>query len=528
MIYPYSPLTLSNLKPFAEHRGTVYVAGSVSTDGTCAGGNYHFNGETYQNVVVEHRYKLTYVTMKGKYEYETPKIFLSDFTCQYKDESCEDMKHYGNIFWDHNENIDCSPDRYTTIFNGEGTKLILAEKDTNSSYAVVTVREDIYVFTIRLQNILSTCTERFYKTDHADLFVQIDEDYRTHRDPGKSAVAPENMSLVAYVNTKFMYLELHIADQVEQLYSDLSFSQCVNHRTTLMNLLTLAVTSPEAFAYSLTKTEGYTAITSGEVVHLIKCAPKTVSYRPSKHCYQEIPITYNGEPMFLTPRNRLIVKHGNEIHCNDLYEVIYNITGHWTVTSDKLHVTVAPKILDPNTAKVWRFDRTKNLAQAGLYSPQEMESLTKRILFPNEREAITSVVVNSLTSSTTDRQGLQFHNLLDEEILRKATDSFMSKIWGGLSSFGNACSGFIGILLLAKILMTVIEMFINGYFLYQVFGLSFRILGACLQSVTTYFVTKPASFATYEKGKEAQTPSIQSGKPPEHMDVESNEGGDKQ
>lgn len=166
----------------------------------------------------------------------------------------------------------------------------------------------------------------------------------------------------SHTSTQNLCVQNHLTNQIEHLYQDLMLQQCEHKRTTLIHRLTFAFSGPEQFAYALMQKEGYTAFVAGELIHLVHCRPVNVKYRPDQHCYIEIPITYNDEAAFVTPRNRLVVKHATEVECNPLYPIVYNFSNKWTITTSDLHVMPHPSVLDLN------FSYDFNLSQAGLCS----------------------------------------------------------------------------------------------------------------------------------------------------------------
>src|SRR6201998_285738 len=100
-------------------------------------------------------------------------------------------------------------------------------------------------------------------------------------------------------------------------------------RQILQNALTLASIAPDEMAYRVMKEPGYTAVTSGEVIHVVKCVPVECKIRQTDHCYNELPVSHRNASLFLLPRSRILTKTGTARDCKDLLPVMYKIHGAW-------------------------------------------------------------------------------------------------------------------------------------------------------------------------------------------------------
>ena len=52
------------------------------------------------------------------------------------------------------------------------------------------------------------------------------------------------------------------------------------------------------------------SIVVGEVVHIVKCVHIDVDRCETDRCYQELPVIWNGQNIFLTPKTHLLKTRG--------------------------------------------------------------------------------------------------------------------------------------------------------------------------------------------------------------------------
>ena len=79
----------------------------------------------------------------------------------------------------------------------------------------------------------------------------------------------------------------------------------------------------DEFAYNLMKGPGYMAVTSGEVVHVIKCITVEVMIQHGDKCYAELKVVKGNSTYFLTPRTHIIKTRGTRVSCNTILPSYY-------------------------------------------------------------------------------------------------------------------------------------------------------------------------------------------------------------
>lgn len=282
---------------------------------------------------------------------------------------------------------------------------------------------------------------------------------------------------MAYINTKFVYIQNVLQATVTSMYIDLVTKQCHLERNILLQKLSLASYSLSEFAYTMGEGPGYTALKTGEIVYLIKCKPVDVELdRSHKVCFQELPIIYNKQHLIMAPKTHTIQKYGTEIDCTIILPTGYLMEGEWISMSpeySELGSSKTPQILKPQTTWTWAYKSPEHLMNAGLYSSDMINALQKHLLFPQEVDAAQNNLARQTMGYNTLDQGLKLKPFIDEQIISQLVEDKLNKMWGWFAGFGNFISGLLGVFVAWKILMICLNTTINMSILYQTFGCSF-------------------------------------------------------
>lgn len=116
------------------------------------------------------------------------------------------------------------------------------------------------------------------------------------------------------------------------------------------------------------KTLGYTAITAGKVIYIVKCVPVKCKVRQTEQCYNELPVTQNNASYFLAPRSRILTKEGTTRECSKLLPGMYQINGAWFRMTLQPAEALPPPIIQPLTKLQWKYVSPSNFATSGIYS----------------------------------------------------------------------------------------------------------------------------------------------------------------
>lgn len=199
--------------------------------------------------------------------------------------------------------------------------------------------------------------------------------------------------------------------------------KCALERQILLNALSLASIAPDEMAARIMKSTGYTAVVTGEVIHLIKCLPVTCKIRHLNECYNELPVIYQNETLFMLPRSRILTTTGTPRNCNELLSAMYRIQESWYRIEQRPVETLPPPMIQPLTQPKWKYISPSSLATNGIYSSKDLDRLRNHIMFPVERPSMLNTLARGAMGHKVPPGSISLVHLLDEKSLDHIADN---------------------------------------------------------------------------------------------------------
>ncbi|XP_070166149.1 uncharacterized protein [Polyergus mexicanus] len=492
---------------------SITLAGKVNVDGTYKGIQYSDYYGTWDDVIVQATIKISLKDSYVPVKLNAGKIMLKSGTvCELAEESCIDSDD-GYTFWEGVPNTACGFESYdcTTpvLYEGSSTK-IQGLLDSRNTTIFVLESQDI-TFALTLTRKHTICGYTLYGTEHPKLFIF--ETQKGNIFKARSKIAVTNLDLFTYANSKFVYVEKYIRNQITSLYRDFITQKCELEKQVIENTLSLAAMQPDEFAYRMMKSPGYMAVTAGKSIHIIKCVPVEVTLRKTNTCHTELPVTIRNASLFMTPKSHILIKRGTLRNCNPLLLILYNIEGTWLQFNPTPSMTTSPHEIKPLTKLSWKYLAPQSLAISGIYSQQDLDELRDHIMFPAEKSTVLHTIARGFRGQTIQSDTVSLQDLLDENALNKIYNNTLTKIWNGFTTFGAATAGVFGIFIIIRIIKIVFDTLIHGYALHAAYGCSLHLLGAIWSSFThllLYLANRP---------QPPPQPNVIPENPPEHTAI---------
>ncbi|KAE9542373.1 hypothetical protein AGLY_003500 [Aphis glycines] len=475
---------MMNHTTFATHT----VAGNIDKNGDCLGTSYASDKGSWRNVVVQGNYKIQLSEGIASIISKDDLLILPTGTRMKLSEMYGIGSYKGETVW--NNNIihqNCDTHNFDVLYDGPAT-LMTSEstpEDVLQTHTFLVETENI-VFALKQKRRTFACEVPVIQTEHPQLFILKDNAFMHHFSINN--ISPQNTDLMAYVNTKFVYIENFLKNTITSLYNELIRKQCEIERTQLLFKLSLATYSLDEFAYAMGQGPGNIAIKSGEIIYLIKCKPVDVQYAQQDACYNELPVTLNNKTYFMAPKTNILQNYGTQVDCNEYLPVAFRLDSEWYGVAPTLREIKKPQTLKPSTSWTWNYKSPEHLMTAGIYSQDTMTALQRHLLLPQEiQTAQKNIARQSMGYSYVD-QGLRLKSLIDNITISNIIEDKLYKMWGWFTTFGSCISGLLGIFFIWRAISILIKTSINVTILYQTFGWSIKLIAGIFSSTTHYIM----------------------------------------
>ncbi|KAL0128582.1 hypothetical protein PUN28_003737 [Cardiocondyla obscurior] len=346
---------------------------------------------------------------------------------------------------------------------------------------VYTINQQDIVFALTRTGKYTSCGFTLTQTEHPKLVIFLTD---PNRYIFKNYRSSASYDLFTYVNSKFIYVERHVRQHINLLYRNVILEQCRLELQLLRNSLAIATQSPDIFAFHFMKGPGYMAVSTGEVVHIIKCVPTEVKIASTDECYDQLPVIRGNETYFLTPQTHILLQQETQINCNPLAPAMFRLDNSWYKFLPRPVESVRPTVMKPMTRPTWKYVSPGSLATSGIYTQTDLDDLKNHIMFLAERPAILNTLARGIMGEPTLVHGGSISNLIDKASIEKIAISTWQKFWSKFLIFGNISVGLMGIYLACRAIKLLIDTLVHGYDLHTVYGWSIYLIGAIWDFIT--------------------------------------------
>lgn len=487
---PHNGVIIDGPRGVRRYYQSLVTSGFVEQDASCTPGTPFFaNGAYFDRPLRTTEYEIYGNRIKMIIDYEEKKVILPNgVRCDYMATQC-DAGELGYVFWNI-ESPQCADSGIPKeiVYKGPARLVTVKEGGVEHQYILANHSGSLFQILVDKKREVEICGFLSHPTEHPRLFfTDLTSGYSAF--PSIAQLGNSNVDLSLYMNSKLLYVTRNIIDQVERLFREFRSNRCVADTKSAMGWLTVATVSPREFAYQYMGMPGYTAVTTGEVVHIAKCKAVEVIPTPSKgKCYEELQVTWNSTQWFLSPRSRILMRVGTEIHCTPGMHPAFKIMGGWYTPGEHGLVEVpSPNVMTVDVQD-YKFSPMVGLAEGGIYSTEALEKVQKMFLAPLEQEAVISRVTTALTGDANLPDGYRTTNMFKPEDYSVINDnsSIFSQIWTPLSW----ATGPVFVIFLAfKAVKIILNWVIDSRVLLSHFGLWTAILCGCCTSIAHHLVT---------------------------------------
>ena len=471
---------ISDVKVNASTTRSIYLAGDA-IDNSCNVGSFSDRFGSYSKVLVQGIFTITLMSYNAKLDAENKILNLvSGLNCEFDKMSCLDSMN-GLTIWERITNENCYSEKLELVY--EGKISMVNESNNNNTKITYFIDNDSYLISLEHKGYIEVCYNKFIRTQSAETYILVDvKNFLKF----SQVVVDYNI----YFANKLTVVYKTLDSQIKDTYIQNGKENCENQLSIIKKKLLLAETDPEQFAYDLMG-PGHMAQLGGNVIHIIKCQPVEVLINPNPNsCTNEIPILYHNEPMFISSKSRIIIKHARKMPCNRLFPVKFRINGLWIKFTPKLRYAKTPKTLGPKPRENSNPTEIQDLEGRGIYSKEDIDNYQKSINFPIERTIIldntAKEVINIKDKDSDD-------NFIETYLKRN-----INKYWEEYKDFGSISAAICATIAIILLIGWVINTTMNALQIKNIVGCSTK-LGAALFSSATNQILIRANRTPYQE-----------------------------
>lgn len=447
---------------------------------------FTLNGQTYNDAVAGLTMKIEFSRYNATKKEDADLIILPNGdTCYYTSTTCL-LSSYGQLFWNIYPTNTCVQSKVSLLYQGLSKRINDLRNHNSSTYIVETVTQ---VFALKVTQEIQLCGYLGWATEHPDLIIIESDNKGRGFIPSLSAQKYLTGNIITYLNTKIVYIERSITQNIEDIYNDLLQKQCEADRKILINYIHDAYINPNGFAKFITKREGSMGIITGEVIHVLSCVPIPVQIRLTNRCYQEIPINYGSNHTgFLSPSNRLITDIGTEISCSDLIPSMFKVNNAWYRIDQTINQLPPPETLLPVISHTWKPRKTQNTLTAGLYTKETLEKTLDVIYYGRNKDSMIYTAARSGYDQNADTQNYDVVNGITPNQMKGLFAKYFESLTSFTDYLGHYTSIGIGLWVIISIVIWIINSILRALSIKKLGGNKLHIWAA-VQSGLTQYVT---------------------------------------
>jgi len=226
---------------------------------------------------------------------------------------------------------------------------------------------------------------------------------------------------------------------------------------------------------------GHRVQVRGAVAYIAKCPMVEVQLRDMENCTLDIPVTYEGNPVFVNPITLEITETGRFTICDPVNPVMWRLGSSWICSLPGPMACEAPHQLVPIITKNITEQINLEGLTGGLYTEAQWSRHREAIRVGNSRDAIVSEIYMNAAGYKTGSLGVA--GLLAVQDMPTVTHIVGSSIVPFFGAFGGFCSGVIGVLAILWFLVTLISTIARAWLTKERYGRTTAILASCWPAI---------------------------------------------
>ena len=464
--------TIRDLEIGKTIRQSIVVQGTRDAAGACSRSSFTYRNTRYDGVTMEKELEITLAEEKATVDIHSNEVILSSgVRCDYASLSCS---HNGvEYHWEPRLDSSCAAE-YEFLTTGPVTILSMSD-NFNSSDLYVTANYSDYLFALRLTAPTRICNfNKAFMTEHNKLFF-----IETETDIPFSKATVDSIDMSLYINSKFLYHEIALKQNLNKLAGELVTKRCELDRQARLNMLSIARSDPGRLA-TFFNDPALISYLAGEVLYVSRCKTVFVAIRPSSSCYNAVPvIDPSGNHVFISPFTHKLVPFAEEISCNPMLCPKFRFHNSWIEICPNARFIQPPEIITPNQQDI-QFTIEGKISTSGIYPSSVIKEYQALMTFGETKQAITASMSRMASGNSPSPNAPWLQNLFPAEQAMSIVKSAYSRVFGWFSEFFWYLSGISGIISMISIIKYILTVIFNAFHIKDVAGCSkYTLLAFC-------------------------------------------------
>jgi hypothetical protein len=317
---------------------------------------------------------------KADLDSENDKLYFPDGTSANYTLLTAFNHNYGYFHWKilNNKELECEDKKFFEIFRGELIKLEeeLHNGDIRTSYFYNHSDREFYLIPFEEIKI---CQHSMLSTQAESLFLILGFNETLHNFFQKINFKNIDSDLISAMAVSA--LDNKVGNQMNQLRDELAEKLCKNG---------------EKMNFDKFSEPGYVSIERGEIIYIKKCASVLVKLRSTKECYNDIPVTFENQNLFIQAKTKNLVKHGKQISCSPILIPEFKFGNLWyKLFPNYLEEVKSPPEISSSSTLEFEYKYNNKKISATFLSPEQKQELKKIVENEMAKDATSNAIVKA-------------------------------------------------------------------------------------------------------------------------------------
>lgn len=222
--------TASNIKLNETFLISHTVAGTVDRFGKCKGVTFKNDKGSWEDAVVQAKFKILISEGTAIANNKENVLILPTGTRMKLSDNYGINSFKGETIWT-NSHLNCEDQDFIVLYDGPASLVTSNTIGDNINTHTYIVKTEKIVFALKKIRSTFACEIPVILTEHSQLLILIDQNFLNFFKA--KDISPQNTDLLAYINTKFVYIDNVFKSSITSLYNDLIKKQCELEREVL-------------------------------------------------------------------------------------------------------------------------------------------------------------------------------------------------------------------------------------------------------------------------------------------------------